>query len=197
MKECFIRLVAAINEFSTEALLRVVEAKVAEYSRIHLMINSNGGNVALGLALFNILKSLPIEVYTYNLGSVDSIGVVVYCSGTQRYAARNSGFLLHPASFTVQETSVFDEYQFNERLKRLQIDNKHMARVVAQTIGKDVGYIEEKMHERTIFDADQATALNLVNAVLQVPFMPKNAEIISIPESPALQMRSDLPSSGQ
>lgn len=92
MKECYIRFLAGVNHVSAEALLRVVDSKLSDYSRIHLLLSSPGGSVAHGITLYNYLKSIPIEVFTYNIGSVDSIGVVVYCSGDRRLAVNHSRF---------------------------------------------------------------------------------------------------------
>ena len=87
---------AGINGPSVEAILKSIDSKVSDgYNRLHIMLNTPGGSVAHGLVLHKVLKSIPIEIYTYNIGSVDSIGVVIFCSGYKRYSVPNARFLIH------------------------------------------------------------------------------------------------------
>ena len=186
MKECYIRFLAYINGFSVEHLLKIIDTKITDgYSRIHLMINSPGGSVAHGLALYNILKSSPVEIYTYNIGSVDSIGVIVFCSGDKRYSVPNSRFLIHPVNFNIQGNHNLDEHQLNEHTKSIRIDQKNIINVIAQTTNQDIKDIERKIHERTTFTAEEAKKQSLVDSITEMPFIPLDAELISIPESSA------------
>ena len=184
MKECYIRFLAQINNFSIEHLLKIIDAKITDgYTRIHLMINSPGGSVAHGLALYNILKSNPIEVYTYNIGSVDSIGVIVFCSGDRRFSVPNSRFLIHPVQLNAQGNYTFDEHKLNEHVKSITIDQQNIINIIAQTTNKEPKEIEKKIHNRTTFTAEEAKKQSLVDIITKMPFIPANAEVISVPES--------------
>lgn len=186
MKECYIRFLAAVNGQSVEAILKVIDSKVSDgYEKLHIMINSPGGSVAHGLALYNIIKSLPIEVHTYNIGSVDSIGVVVFCSGDRRYSVPNARFLIHPVQLHSSAHESFDEHKLNELRKSLQIDQKNIIAVIAHTTTKPTADIEKKLHERATFDAEEAKIYGLTDGIVDMPFVPTGAEIISIPESSA------------
>ena len=185
-KECYIRFLAPVNGFSTEALLKVIDSKVTDnYHKIHLLINSPGGSVSHGIAVYNILRSLTIECDTYNIGSVDSIGAVIFCGGTKRFAMPNSRFLIHPIQWHVQVPHSMDEHNMRERLKSVQIDQNNIISVISQTTDKPVTEIEKKMHERTVLNAEQAQRYQLVTSITEVPFIPNGAEIIPIYESSA------------
>ncbi len=185
-KECYVRFLAAINAHSVEHLLKIIDTKISDgYIRIHLMINSPGGSVAHGLALYNILRSNPIEVYTYNIGSVDSIGVVVFCSGDRRFSVPNARFLIHPVQLNIQGHHVFDEHALSERTKSIKIDQQNIVNVIAHTTNQDVEEIKKKLHERTTFTAAEAKKQSLVDSITEMPFIPPDAEVISIPESSA------------
>ena len=186
MKECYIRFLAAVNGPSVEAILRTIDSKVKDgYSRLHIMLNSPGGSVAHGLVLYNVLRSLSIDVYTYNIGSVDSIGVVIFCSGDKRYSVPNTRFLIHPVQLNFNAPQSFDEHKLNELRKSLQIDQKDIIGVIAQTTGKSVDDIAKKIHDWATFNSQEAKQYGLIDDIVQMSFIPLGAEIISIPESSA------------
>src|SRR5579859_1867486 len=61
----------------------------------HMLIQSTGGMVSEGVAIYNYLRGLPINLITYNGGSVASIAVLVYLSGKTRKASATSTFMIH------------------------------------------------------------------------------------------------------
>ncbi|GAG04670.1 unnamed protein product, partial [marine sediment metagenome] len=80
MKEIYIRFMAPVIPVTIDHLMKIIDTKLHEkYERINLLLSSPGGSVFHGLSVYNFLKGAPIEVYTYNFGSVDSIGIVMYC----------------------------------------------------------------------------------------------------------------------
>ena len=75
--EHYIRLLAPITPDTANALLQSIDNLLKmNVEKIHLLISSPGGDVSQGIAIHNYLKHLPIELSTYNIGIVDSIGVI-------------------------------------------------------------------------------------------------------------------------
>jgi ATP-dependent protease ClpP protease subunit len=71
--------------------MATVAQQVAQgFDELHLMLSTLGGQVAQGISIYNMLKALPIRVITYNVGTVNSIGNVIFLAGSPRYAARTS-----------------------------------------------------------------------------------------------------------
>jgi len=68
--------------------------------KMHLLIQSPGGTVGDGIAIYNYLRSLPIEIITYNGGSVMSIAVLVYLAGKVRKVSKAATFMIHRTAFT-------------------------------------------------------------------------------------------------
>jgi ATP-dependent protease ClpP protease subunit len=82
------------------------DAVAKSYNEIYLAISSLGGSTHSGIALFNYLKALPITLTTHNLGTVDSASVVVFLAGQNRFACKDSRFLimnLRIASKTIEK----------------------------------------------------------------------------------------------
>ncbi len=64
---------------------------------IHLYINSPGGSVTAGLAIYDTMQFLTCDVNTYCIGQAASMGAVLLCGGTKgkRYALPNSNIMIH------------------------------------------------------------------------------------------------------
>ncbi|MEO5803688.1 MAG: ATP-dependent Clp protease proteolytic subunit, partial [Verrucomicrobiota bacterium] len=64
---------------------------------IHLYINSPGGSVTAGLAIYDTMQFMTCDVNTYCIGQAASMGAVLLCGGTKgkRYALPNSNIMIH------------------------------------------------------------------------------------------------------
>ena len=64
---------------------------------IHLYINSPGGSVTAGLAIYDTMQFLTCDVNTYCIGQAASMGAVLLCGGTKgkRYSLPNSNIMIH------------------------------------------------------------------------------------------------------
>jgi ATP-dependent protease ClpP protease subunit len=182
MKETYIRFMAAVTPQTTDRLMKLIDGKIHNgYEKIHLLISSPGGSVFHGLSLYNFLYGCPMEIDTYNFGSVDSIGVVLFCAGKNRYSVPNARFLIHGVSLSFQGSASFDEKMLDEQLKSLQIDQSNIAKVIAFTTKKKEGDIKADMHNRITLSPDEAKAYGLVTEIKN-ELMPLNAEFHSIGE---------------
>ena len=182
MKETYIRFMAPVIPVTIDQLMKTIDQKLHQkYERINLLISSPGGSVFHGLSVYNFLKGAPIEVYTYNFGSVDSIGVVIYCAGSKRFCVPHARFLIHGVKMNFNGQMSFDEFQIHEHLKSVQIDQKNIARVIADNTSKGADVIEKDMHDRKTLNPSDAKDYGLVHEIKSELF-PANSEFISIGE---------------
>ncbi len=182
MNEIYIRFMAPVNPQSTDALFKAIDsAIVKKKERINLLISSPGGSVFHGLSVYNYLKGAPIEVYTYNFGSVDSIGVIMFCSGKRRFSVPHARFLIHGVRFNIGGNNSFDEKQLEEHLKGLKIDQKNIAQVIADTTEKPRDKVEDDMNNRTTLNPSEAKSYGLVHEIKSELF-PHDAHIVTINE---------------
>ncbi|MDH7553990.1 MAG: ATP-dependent Clp protease proteolytic subunit [Spirochaetota bacterium] len=182
MKEAYIRFMAPVVPQTVDQLFKIIDTKIKEkYEKIHLLISSPGGSVFHGLSLYNFLKGAPIEIDTYNFGSVDSIGVVIFCAGKKRYSVPHARFLIHGVRFNINGNASFDEKQIEEHLKSIKIDQLNIARVIADTTGKPTHKIEEDMNNRTTLNPIEAKDYGLVHEIKSELF-PLDADLSVIGE---------------
>jgi len=187
MKEFYIRFMAPVIPVTVDLLMKIIDKKIHEkYDRLNLLLSSPGGSVFHGLSVYNFLKGAPIEVFSFNFGSVDSIGVVIFCAGTKRFSVPHARFLIHGVKMNFQGQASFDEFQIHEHLKSVQIDQKNIARVIADNTGKASDVIEKDMHDRKTLNPIEAKDYGLIHEIKSELF-PIDAEFYTIGE-PMQQM---------
>jgi len=179
-KPVVIKFFAPVIDVTINALMSAVDQKMkCGKSDFIILISSPGGSVFHGLSAYNYLKGLPATITTHNFGSVDSIGVVLYCGGSRRFAVPQSRFLLHGVSCNFPAKVSLEEKQLEERLKGLQIDIKNIAKVIAANSGKDAEEVERAMLDRTTLDPEQAKEWGLVHEIKSELFE-ASSEVIPI-----------------
>lgn len=180
--EAWIRFMAPVNQQSATALLKAIDQKITTgVKHLHLMISSPGGSVFHGLSIHNFLRGAPIQVSTYNFGSVDSIGVIIFCSGDKRICVPHARFLIHGVSMGVNANAHFDEKDFEEKLKGLRIDTRNIAKVISDTTGKDIDAVVKDMETRITLNPEEGLSYSLVHEIRKELF-PAGADLTVIYE---------------
>ncbi len=183
MNEFYVRFLAPVNPQSTGQLFQLVDHAIqSKVERFHLMISSPGGSVFHGLSIYNFLKGVPFETYTYNFGSVDSIGVIIFSAGARRYSVPHARFLIHGVQMQIQGNAAFDEKSLEDSLKSLRIDQENIARVISDTSHKTLQQVEADMHARTTLNPQQAKEYGLVHEI-QSKLFPADAQFAVIGET--------------
>lgn len=179
-KNIVIKFFAPVMDASINTLMNAIDQKMREgISKFTLLISSPGGSVFHGLSAYNYLKGIPAELITHNFGSVDSIGVVLFCAGKRRLCVPEARFLLHGVSVAFRQNENLEEKQLEERLKGLGMDIENIAKIISANTNKNTAEIIAAMHERTALNAQQALAWNLIHEIKSELF-PTGSEIISI-----------------
>ena len=176
-----IKFFAPVVEQSTNDLMRVIDDAINKnVQEIILLISTLGGSVFHGLSVYNYLRGLPIKkLTTHNFGSVDSIGVVIYCAGKERYSSPQARFLIHGVSANFDGKFSLEEPQLEERLKGLRIDIENIAKVISANIGKETKEVTKAMLDRTTLNPEQAKEWGLVHDIKNELF-PAGSQIVSI-----------------
>jgi len=131
---------------------------------ISIYINSPGGSVTAGLAIYDTMQFLSCDVSTYCMGMAASMGAVLLCAGTKgkRFALPNSDIMIHQVSGGAQgqASDVERQVEFMYKLKRrlTGILSKHTGKSAEQvTIDSDRDYY---------MTAEEAKAYGLVDEVV-------------------------------
>jgi len=183
----YIKYYAPVTANTAIQLQQIVEQMLRQgLTSLHLLLSTPGGSVHDGISIYNFLKGLPIEVNTYNFGSVDSIGVVIFCAGKNRYSVPHARFLLHPVSMQMIGNQAFDEPSIAERLNALKADQSNIAKVISSTINKSVDDVQKLIHARTSLEPERAQKEGLVTEI-KSSLLPAGVNLISIYDNPMPQ----------
>ncbi|HOW19078.1 MAG TPA: ATP-dependent Clp protease proteolytic subunit [Phycisphaerae bacterium] len=140
---------------------------------IHFYINSPGGSVSAGLAVYDTMQFLRCEVATYCVGLAASMGAVLMCGGTKgkRYALPNARLLLHqPLIGGVLEGPATDLSIEAAEIIRLR---KRLYEILARHTGRALEQIEKDCDRNKWLDATEALEYGLVDKILErAPEMP-------------------------
>ena len=131
---------------------------------IDLYINSPGGSVTAGLAIYDTMQILSCDVKTYCLGQCASMGAVLLAAGTagKRYALPNSRIMIHQPWGGAQGTAADISIQAQEILRLRSMLNGILSRHTGQTLKK----IERDTERDCFMSAEEAVAYGLVDQVV-------------------------------
>ena len=134
---------------------------------INLYINSPGGSVTAGLAIYDTMQFISCDVNTYCLGMAASMGAVLLCAGAagKRHALPNAHVMIHQVSGGAQGTAsdVERTVEFMYGLKN------RLNGIIAKHTGKTEKEIEEASDRDNYMIAADAAKFGLVDKVLEAP----------------------------
>jgi ATP-dependent Clp protease protease subunit len=134
---------------------------------ISLYINSPGGSVSAGLAVYDTMQFLRCEVATYSIGLSASMGAVLLAGGTRgkRFVLPNTRVLLHqPLLGGTMYASATDLAIEAEEIIRVRQD---LYRILARHTGKDPAVIEADCDRNLWLNAKQALEYGLADSILE------------------------------
>lgn len=134
-------------------------------SDIHLYINSPGGSVTAGLAIYDTMQWVVCDVATYCIGQAASMGAVLLTAGTRgkRYALPNARIMIHQPLAGVQGSA--EEILIHAReLQRIKL---RMNEILIKHTGHSLEKIEKDTDRDRFMSAEEAKEYGLVDQVVE------------------------------
>ena len=134
---------------------------------IDLYINSPGGSVTAGLAIYDTIQVLSCDVKTYCLGQCASMGAVLLAAGAagKRFALPNSRIMIHQPWGGAQGTAADIDIQAKEILRLKSMLNG----ILSTHTGQPVKKIEKDTERDFFMSAEEAVKYGLVDSVVSRP----------------------------
>jgi len=132
---------------------------------IHIYINSPGGSVTAGLAIYDTMQFLTCDVNTYCIGIAASMGAVLLTAGThgKRFCLPNSHVMIHQVSGGAQGTAADVERTFGFMINL----KKRLNAILAKHTKKTEKQIEKDADRDNYMSGEEAVAYGLVDKVLE------------------------------
>ncbi|MEK6675775.1 MAG: ATP-dependent Clp protease proteolytic subunit [Planctomycetota bacterium] len=134
---------------------------------IHLYVNSPGGSVSAGLAIYDTMQYLRCDVATYNVGLSASMAAVILCGGAKgkRFCLPNARALLHqPLIGGVLQGSATDLSIEAEEILRLR---KALYSIISSRSGKAMEVVERDCDRNKWLDSKETLAYGLADIILE------------------------------
>ncbi len=131
---------------------------------IHLYINSPGGSITSGMAIYDTMQFLTCDVATYCIGQCASMGSVLLTAGTKgkRFALPNSRIMIHQPLAGMQGTATELEIHAKEVIRIKRRMNEIYLKHTGQTLEK----IEQDTDRDNFMLAEEAQSWGLIDQVL-------------------------------
>lgn len=131
---------------------------------IHCYINSPGGVVTAGLAIYDTMRYISCPVYTYCMGQAASMGAFLLAAGEKgkRFSLPNARIMIHQPSGGAQGkiSDIEISYKESQRLKDM------LNKMLAENCGKTLKEMEKATDRDNFMSAEEAQKFGLIDKVL-------------------------------
>lgn len=161
-----IECVGEINADSVNSLIRQVRylASQSPDEEITIYINSPGGQVSSGLALYDVMKAVKCPIRTVCVGTAASMGAVLFASGDRRDMLPHAKVMIHdPLLTSMPGGSALKLKSMSDSLMQTR---ESLAQLLADQTGKTLEEIFEKTAEDTWFTAQEAVDFGLADRII-------------------------------
>ena len=132
---------------------------------IDLYINSPGGVITAGMAIYDTIQYIKCDVATICVGLAASMGAFLLSAGTKgkRMALPNSEIMIHQPSAGTQGQIT----DMAIHLKRLQVVKDRMNRILSENTGRSIEEVTAACERDNFMQAEEAKAFGLIDRVLE------------------------------
>ena len=148
---------------------------------VHLYINSPGGSVTAGLAIYDTIQYMTCDVNTYCIGQAASMGAVLLCAGAKgkRFALPNANVMIHQVLGGAEGQASDVEIRVKYMLKLKQRLNA----IIAKHTGQSIEVVEKACDRDNFMSSEEAKAFGLVDEVVasrkDLPGLPDKSSVVA------------------
>ena len=132
---------------------------------IDMYINSPGGSVYAGFAIYDTMQTIKCDVSTICVGMAASMGATLLAGGAKgkRYSLPHSRIMIHQASAGFQGTAIDIDIQAREILKM----DAELAQIMQSHTGQDLERIKRDISRDYFMNAEEALAYGIIDSVIE------------------------------
>lgn len=168
LRERKIFLVGEVNDQSCNSLItKLLYLEGMDNTRpIYLFINSPGGIVGSGLAVYDTIRLMKSPIYAVITGLAASMGSILFLACDNRLMLPSSRLMIHDCSWGSHEMGGKKPHEIQQELDQLKKTNERLVSIIAERTGKTEEEIAEVTRFDTYFDAEEAIKFGLATAVI-------------------------------
>lgn len=150
------------NRLCAQILLLAAEDPTKDIS---LYINSPGGSISAGMAIYDTMQFVSCDVATYCIGQAASMGAVLLTAGAtgKRYSLPNSRIMIHQPLAGMQGTAE----EISIHLREFQRTKRRLNEILIKHCGQSLEKIEKDTDRDRFMDPDEACSYGLIDKVIE------------------------------
>ena len=137
-----------------------------ESAEVTIYINSPGGEVISGLAVYDYIQLMTAPVNTVCIGTAASMGAILFLAGKSRRMLPHTRLMIHDPSYGSGNISGRKSHEIQHELDKLNEIREALAEIIAEKTGKDMEEIYKVTAEDTYFSAEEAMAFGLATQII-------------------------------
>jgi ATP-dependent Clp protease protease subunit len=161
-----VSLFSGAETFSLAALKRFLDTLESDVTDIHVYINSGGGSVIEGWAIYDKLKTSGKKITTIGEGMVGSIATIIFMAGDYRKLHENSRFFIHNPYWQPDSPTPMEADDLISLGESLQAEQKKILDFYSTQTGKGIEELEPLMQKATDLTSTQAIELGFANEII-------------------------------
>lgn len=135
---------------------------------ISLYINSPGGSVTDGLAVYDIIRLLDAPVKTICIGTCASMGAILFLAGKEREIMEHGRIMVHDPAFGGNHNMGGKKpHEIQPELDDLNRCRESLAQIISERTGKPLEKIYEVTANDTYFNAEEAVKFGLATRIIK------------------------------
>ena len=135
-------------------------------SEITIYINSPGGEVISGLAVYDYISMMKAPVRTVCIGTAASMGAILFLAGKKRQMLPHTRLMIHDPSYSHNDIGGRKPHEIQHELDKLNETREALARIIADKTGKSLDEIYEVTANDTYYSAKEAIDFGLATEIL-------------------------------
>ena len=161
-------LTTEVNSASMNRLMLQIMFLEREDSKkeIKLYINSPGGEVISGLAMYDCLSMIKAPLTTICIGTASSMGAILFLAGKKRLMLPHSWLMIHDPSYGTNDIGGKKPHEIQQELDQLNETKDILAGIIADKIGKSMEEVCAVTEKDSFFSAEQAIDFGLATGML-------------------------------
>lgn len=150
-----------VNSVAFEKLTKDILQLVKRKAPIEIILNSPGGNVVDGYAIYDLISSLKNHVTIRVLGEASSMGSIILQAGDRRVIAPNAVLMLHEGHTAVRMAPG----DLRRYMAAYEKDLERMYAIFSENTGQSVEHFKDRMKYDWYLSATEALSEGLVDAI--------------------------------
>ncbi len=133
---------------------------------VTMYINSPGGEVVSGLAVYDYIRIMKSPVNTVCIGDAASMGAILFLAGKERKMLKDSQIMIHDPSFSSGDIGGKKPNEIQEKLGQLMEIRGKLAEIIAERTGMTKKQVYQKTKKDSYLSADEALNCGIATEIL-------------------------------